>query len=287
MKPISYSIIQYHHDRALGEALNVGVLAFEPEEGVAALEYERNSGWLSDRYEAFDRRGYRLAFERFANGLKRVGAGSDEALFHIHDSRIRSSQDIVKRVWPDVGLSFGLSPVRYTVASDLRSEAKSLFKRYIVGAGREEVNPKRRDDRELWADIVRKSDRFEGLASMLHQEKIGPQKVELDYVGRSPSSRKFFAIEPVSLDYQDASKIMDRAYGLAGRVLDLESVDEFEALYVVLGEPRRQPGLQKSSKEVTRILGRFEKVQVFEESRVNMALKKVSELLGGLEPFFK
>lgn len=278
MRSFSYNVLQYRHDRASGEAINVGVLAFEPEEGRAAFVYDSSYRRLSDLYVNFDGPGYREALRKFETALKRIGQHQDRHLLRIVDPGLRSSDDVARRIWPDQGLSLALSPVRFAVGLDVDEEVKHLYHRYVEGLRRREPPAKRRDDQQLWGDILALSERFEGVVSRLHSAQVGPDHLEFDLVGKGPDD-KAVIVEPISLDYLDTSKMMERAYNLGGKVVDLQQANDFDSMYVLLGEAHRESSLNSGTSRVKKYLKRFERVQVFEESEADRALRALDQAL--------
>lgn len=278
MNQISYNVIQYCHDRAIGEALNVGVLAFDFSSGQAALEYERSYRRLSEMYLSFDSEGYRLAFEKLKSGLsKRSSMNEERRLVQFADYRVGSSEELAKRVWPDLGLSFALSPVRFSMASNVFEEAKRLFERYVLSIRKANEGQRRRDDSELWEDILKRSERFEGVAARLHPQVIGPNEIKFDRVAKERIGNRLIAVEPLSLDYLEPSRIADRAFILGGKAHDLSDFPAFEKLMVLIGDPKRISNRRHGRDKATKILSRYENISVFEEERAESALQVLNE----------
>jgi len=245
MRNLSYSVLQYRHDRALQEAVNVGVLAFSFDDGEAAFEYDRNYGQLSDLYSNFDGPGFRSALRRLGHVVAQLNLNSKGRLIHAFDPKLRTAEQLLTSIWPDKGASIVASPSRFVASENIQEEAKRLFDRLVQAARPGRSHRGNRKDEDVWASIVKRMSSLEGLAARFQPLTFGAE-IDLDFVMKRERDSQYVAIEPTAFDYVNASSVKERTFEIVGKASGLKDIPDFDKLIVVVGDVRRNNDVNKT-----------------------------------------
>jgi len=266
MKTISYSVLQYRHDRAIGEAINVGVLSYSREDSRAAFECVANIGQLSKLYAEFDASGFRSALRRLGKYVVDVNQRSEGRLIPAFDIQLGSAYDLLLSLWPDQGSSLVGEPARFVATESLEKETKRLFERLVTLVRPESPDRNSRKDDDVWKSLMQGMDRLEGLAARFKPHSF-ENEVHLDYVAQRLNDLRYVAIEPLALDYVDELRVRDRTFEVAGKAVGLNKVSEFEKLYVVIGAVPRTKEVERAVQWSQDFLSNLDlKVDVLSES---------------------
>lgn len=242
MNLINYSILQYKHDCALDEAVNIGVIAFSAEQRKASLVFDRKLGHLRGLYQDFDRAGVLASLKRLQSHLAELNRYSEHSLFPSIEDHVSSAKQVVQMVWPDGGSSLAVSAGRFSVAEHVDAEAKTLYHRFVDGLRDRSASAARREDADVWRNVMERLQDHEGFAARFQAHEFG-NKIELDYAAQRASDNQWVGIEPVSFDYMNESAIQARTFGLVGKSVGLNAEPDFCKLLVVIGDEYRNPSL--------------------------------------------
>ena len=252
MKPFeySYALIRYRHDVATGEALNVGVVLYAPEIGQVGFLYNPRYARLSEAFAGFDGELYRATLRRFGHALEGIGDRMSGGLFQEEErERYREVGAIVRAVWPDQGMAYFASPARYGVTPDADRELRELYDRFVLSQQDARDVQSRFDDEAMW-NRLKKLLTPRGITSVLSFKVLGPAQVEFEHAYKN---EKWHVIEPLSLDYANASDIKTRAYETLGKAAAVRDLEEFGSLTLVVAKPRRVEA-EKQYLEAMRLL---------------------------------
>ena len=245
MNAVTYSILQYRHDRSLDEAINIGVLAYDPSEPRAEIQYEPRSRVLSALYDDFDSKGYRRSLRTLKSSLEALNRKSEGRLISAFPQHFETAEQLLRSIWPDSGASLTVTTSKYVATENLREEVQRLFKRLVPSSRIESPVSQGRSDDDVWNTIFDKIRRVEGLAARFQLISVA-NEVEFDHGFRREKDGKLVAIEPVAFDYLDVSRIRSRTFEIAGKSGGLSDSDEFAKLVVVFGREHRNASAAKT-----------------------------------------
>jgi hypothetical protein len=237
MHSYSYCVLRYLHDPSSGEAINVGVLVYAPEDSFVRLRFEHRTKALAGLFGGFSRDDFtRFLFrleasvERFQNALRQSQGG----LFEMRE-RPADAAVVAKWLLADNGLSFQFGPSRGGVTRDLLAATHTVFERAVLSQRPAPVERKRRDEEAVWSTF-QSAFREHGIGKVLSAHTVETPDFELPF-DHAFQNERWHAIEPLSFDYARPDDIRDRAalwysYGVA-----LSQSEEFAQLYLLLGAP--------------------------------------------------
>lgn len=237
MYSYSYCVLRYLHDPSSGEAVNVGVLVYAPEEAFVRLRLEHRTKNLSGLFRGFSRDDFtrfltrlEASVERFQNTLRQSQGG----LFQMQE-RPQNAAILAKWLLPDNGLSFQFGPSRAGIARDLLATTHTVFERTVLSQRPALIERKRRDEETVWSTF-QSAFREHGIGKVLLPHVVETPDFELPF-DHAFQNERWHAIEPLSFDYARPDDIRDKAalwysYGVA-----LSQSEEFAHLYLLLGEP--------------------------------------------------
>jgi hypothetical protein len=223
LAPYSYTILQYRHDVWTGEALNLGVLLYCPEQNYLALRARKGRGRLAQAYPNLDHAALRETIKGlqkfFAQCLDKYGFLSK----------------------PDTALEFGRSVLAeddsslrwYNNGNGLTPAHDSIFERMVSRYDHEEGRDPITD--EMVFDKVK--GRLQK-AELLHL--MQPKIVSSDFATVSFShtiqNGKLHCVQPVSFDSANEDQMQVKATNWAGRMLGLQGKTDIRP-YFITGKP--------------------------------------------------
>ncbi len=239
MTSYSYIVLRYVHDFAAGEAVNVGVLVYAPQDRFVKFQGIHRTHALSQLFRGFNRDEFlrflaRLesATNRFQESLKQEQLG----LFEIK-SQLSDAGALARWLLPDNELSFQFGETRGGITRDVAKTAATVFERMITRQRPAEKEYKRRDDEEVW-DVFQTAFKEHNILKILKPHTIQVPGFETPIsFQRAYKNEKWHAVEAMSFDYADPRSIREKAMLWYGYGAALKEAADFSQLYLLLGAP--------------------------------------------------
>lgn len=232
----SYTVLKYRHDPVAEEVLNVGVVLYVPDVGQIAVRYDPHYSRLSQAFAHFDGNLYRSVLRRLEVALAAIAKPLSEGLYQVDErGKFTDVGTILRAVWPDQGLSYFSGRAMPGVTDDPEAELKELYDRFVLSQQDARDAAERFNDRSLW-DKFRELLTPRGIEAVLQPKTLGPAEVSFDHAYKN---EKWHVIEPVSLDYADASDIKKRALLAFGKAAAVKDSEELGSITVIVGRPKR------------------------------------------------
>jgi hypothetical protein len=272
----SYAILKYRHDSAAGEVLNVGVAIYAPDSGVVAMCHDPRYSRLSQTFANFDGEMYRKVLGKLQMALATASKPLSGELFVLEAREsIADIGVLIRKVWPDQGLSYFHGPVVYGVTNDVGEELEHLFDRFVVSQSDPRDARERFNDQQLWGSFE-KALSSRGILQVLKPVTIGSNEIEFE---KAYKNDRWHVFEPLSLDYLDGTAMKRRAFEVAGKAASVRDSEEVGVFTVILGPPRRA-GSSKPFFAARQILeGAPGQIRVVDEDKVEgFAAQLESEL---------
>lgn len=278
-REFSYVVLQYRRSPATGEALNVGVVAYAPATGEIAIRWEPSYSRLSSAFEGFNGEQYRATLRHLESSLARLQTQLQENLYAAEQrEQFKHAADIVRAIWADSELCYGVSPVRYGLTEDLQAEVDDLFEYFVRTQAPADEERARRSDEAVWRrfeQTLREQNYILAVQSVV----LGAKRIPFDY---AYPNGKIHVIEPVSLDYAQPATMENRVFRVLGKALSVSDAQEkLGAFLVVVGRPRRTEYLSRYHELVAMLLERrpLPMFEVMEEQEVAERVDEIARKL--------
>ena len=239
MKSVSYTftVIRYVHDRAAGEALNIGVVVVAPEIPFMAVRVEQRFERLSRAFAGFDGEVYRQTVARFSESINQLKPKANE-LPNLRELP-RDAPELIRLIWPDLDLSFTTGPLLAGITTQPLDElADSLFARMVSSQAPGRGEGERRSDEEVWAKYQGPLRRVNVSHHLAPKIFAGPDfQIKFEHAFQNT---KWRAVQPVTMDFVRAESLQEKATKWLGNASALEGHPQLGMLYILLGEPRTE-----------------------------------------------
>lgn len=234
------SVLSWSPDRSSGEALNIGVVARDCAKGTCQVWFIESMSRLSDAFAGADAkhlatycRHFREAVEVFSSKLP-------------FDSGSKSNLDVLLReVVPDNGLAFYYNAPFKLEFPSLEAGLRWARKRYVNWST--EADDDSRSDQDVWRV-------FHQRLSVSIKSKLVPASLDLtsghqefDYTFKNG---KTHIVLPASFDLKTVDGAQNKARRIVGRVVELQSSDEFGNLFLIAGMPSNRKRVVEAAESV-------------------------------------
>lgn len=276
MKPLPYQfvVLRYTHKVTRGEFANFGVLMWLPQERRLIFRVNEHYAPLSGFFRDFDG----TAFQRTVRGLERkietvasqVGS-PDRDLFKEEPKRLG---EFLQWIVPESETSFGASSVMAGVHPQPEVRLAELMDEMVEHPSEE---PRDREDEGTIADRMEASLRKAGLGSKMRSE-VELSHGEFSHVFRRAwSNGRLQLLEPISFDYLEKSKILDKANTWNGRLSLLSKGGVDFRVTGVVARPR-QKKLERAYGEALTFLGQSDRVRkLVEQDNVDSLIPTIAK----------
>jgi hypothetical protein len=229
----SYAVVQYLHDAAVGERLNVGVVMVAPAARWFGFTFDEHYKRLSTTFRDFDGARYKGTVERFNRALYDI-KHSLEGLPLVQGGAFVDVADLMRHAWPDQGLSFRIGETFAGVTDNLESTLAHLFERMVTSQypGSEEA---RRNKEQVW-QVFRKPLEEVRATRPLREKSFKSSDFELTFK-HAYQNHKWHVLEPISFDYKNKDNIQRVAMQWLGHGVALKEQADLGTLYLLLGAP--------------------------------------------------
>jgi hypothetical protein len=247
MTTFTYIVIRYGHDAGAGELLNVGVVVYAPREHRAELRVEKRFERLSQTFKGFDGTQYRRSVLGFMKAFRALQQGLSDAPL-LADARFNTAADVVRALWPDLGLSFSLSEPRGGVTRDLEVEVAALFDRMVASRYDKKADAPRRTDDQVWRNVYQPAIPVD-VASQLHEKAFTTSEVSYKFA-HAFKNGAWHVVQPVSMDFLTPESIQRKATQWVGTAVGLEDIRDLAKIYFLLGKPSRHGQAYERAKKL-------------------------------------
>jgi hypothetical protein len=280
----TYTVVQYVHDPAAGEALNVGVVLFAPGASFLMAQFCHTYERLSKAFVDFDGEHFKRAVRRFEAAIERQAEQRTTGLFVVKDS-VTDVGIIVKEIWPDPEMSFRYGDILSGLTENPKSTLASIYRR-MVTSQYEKNKTERRSDEEVWA-VYNKVFLRSAITPALQEHTFiaAPFEVKFEH---SFKNGAWHALQPLSLDYTKPEGIKNKVTQWLGTAVVLEGNPELHKLYLLLGPPKT-PAYQDAYQKAKDLLAKRVTVnhEIVEEKDAEAFAEKLATFMkdhGLLEP---
>lgn len=255
----SYCVLRYLHDPSVGEAINVGVLVYAPESGLATFQGEQRTRALSALFGGFNREEFLRFLHQIESSVKRFQNTINQAqggLFEIEKSP-EDAGVLAQWLIADRNSSFQFGPVKAGVTRDLQTITDIVFDRMVRSQRPASLKRKRRDEEVVWTTFQNAFRKY-GINRVLSSHVVQTPAFDLPFEHAFQNER-WHAIKPLSFDYARREDIRDTAmlwysYGAA-----LSESEDFAQLYLLLGPPTNpedKPAYEQAKKWLAKMPGK-------------------------------
>lgn len=233
MIPYTYVVLKYVHDAGAGEMLNVGVVLLAPEAHFADVRVETKFERLSQTFKGFEGPRFRRALQAFVSAFKVVQSDFNREPL-LSQRRYTTAGDVVRSLWPDLGLSFAISEPLAGITSNAAAEVDALFDRMVTSLY-DKKEAERRTDDQVWKDIYQPVLPLDVVAQLSEKSfETNEVSYKFDHAFKNGA---WHVIQPVSMDYVSPDSIQRKATQWVGTTVGLEEVQELGTIYFLLGKP--------------------------------------------------
>jgi DUF3037 family protein len=251
-----YALLRYRHSPSSGERVNIGVVMWVRAERLLRYQVQERYRRLSSFFQdAFDGTAYRQSVRHLLSRFEAVNS-SFGVPFQLEISKRMPGElaDILKLLVRDPDSCFQWSSIRSGVTSDPAARLQKLFAEFVLRY--EDTSTRgRRDAAAIWSGVE---------SRLMSNSLIGPGKMEtgIKLAGAHGYSWTFRTgwqngtrqvLEPVSFDYLDAKRIVEKANTWLGRLQSLSKVSQFQMTAVVA--PPQREDLLRAYRRAVSILG--------------------------------
>jgi len=235
MKPYSYSTLRYRHDPTSGEAVNVGVLLYSPEEGFAELELDDNYGHLTGLFREFSKEDFEMSLRALQAELREARAQFREP--SLLEAKPQTAVELAAKLLPDQGGTLRFGELRRGRGRDLEDETQTLFQMLIADQRPEHFARSRRSEEDVWK-MYRKVLDLYNIPIALEEKKIQTPSVALTFKHTFQNGARH-ALQPLTLEYAKPEDIIARAAKWKAFGDELAETPGFGRLDLLLGTPDR------------------------------------------------
>ncbi len=250
MKPYQFSLLRYVHNVATEEFVNIGVVMWVPAEKQFLYRLTERYGRLSNFFNGFNSAGYRQMLRELKHRLRE--AGKKET------SHVETISDLLPRIVLIESGCFQWSAAMGGIAVDPAQRLNQLFVE-MIERHEDQQTSIRRDEAAVMKDVAARF-RQHGIATKLNENvevKGGKYSYKFKY-GWQNGKRQM--MEPISFDYEDKERVIEKANRWAGRLYNLrQPEDDFQMTGIVA--PPQDPQLAEAFKQALEMLADAPKVR--------------------------
>lgn len=246
----SYSVLQYRHDVATGEFVNVGIVAFKPSERELVTQVRTSYGRITNLFPSLDGKMLRshLSFVR-----SEFDSISKKLRQELQFEEVGSLCSILDDVLPPDDGCFRWSEIGFGDSDDLNTTVRSLFDR-LVSKYDDHSKQKGRDDEAVWKQF-KSAPALKRVLPRLTQKRItvDGEDYTFEYAFKNGC---WNVLEPVSLDLGTSEGIKGKAQRILGSTMVMSSAKEDLKMYLLTGKPKSR-SLYKPFDSALKILDRI------------------------------
>lgn len=274
----TFCLVRYAHDPIAGESLNVGVLLYSAQARFLDVKIEYRYERFSAAFARFDGERFKQVLRHFSAAIETAGDELNAPVLFVADAgRDTTAADIARRVWSDAGTSFRVSEPMVGVGENLPAILDELFERFVTSQYERQHRDHLTDD-QVWS-------LYRGRLATEVTRNLRPKtfetsdyKIDFDHAFQN---ERWHILQPVSMDYAQATLIQDKAAKWLGAGVNLlESHEAAKGKFYFLLHP---PELLKHRDAYIRSKNILHKIpldhEIYEEEQVgNLSEELLSHL---------
>jgi hypothetical protein len=274
----SFVPVRYVHDALTGEALNVGIVLYSPDNGYlrSRLVTDRTKRF-AEAFRGFDSRFHRFALSDLQRGLLFLREREYGPETTILGPRPDDVAAIMKRVWPDRGSRYTFGESSHGVSENLNETLEILFERFVESQMPEVFSDEREKDERVWKRIE------SPLRRKVPLYRMQPHKVETTYgsvvLKHTYRNGKLNIFQPLSFDLSDNEAISRKASTWFGNAHQFAKTETIGSVVYIVGAPRAESKMQAFERAVA-FLREAEKPKVFLDGQIDPIAECISKIMG-------
>ena len=211
-----YQILRYRHDRATGEFINVGIVAFDPVQQSIKVYTVTKYGRITDFFPEVNGVEVRKAIRRLHQRLSTYDVGR----LSVGDHLIQ----ITNKVLPPDDSALYFTPMRRAIDISLEEASRDLAERHLYRYEKRDTTD-RYDDKAVWLKRYVTYFREAGIAKRLYRSQVKTTTDTLDF-DHTFQNGALHIYEPLSLDLKSVDAAKNKIYRWSGKVKGLHASDE-------------------------------------------------------------
>lgn len=242
MTPYQFAVLRYVHRFSSGERLNVGLVMWCPEQYTLLTFVSRRFRRMSVIFPGFDSEVYRAMGKRlrqqFTSMEQRI-QNRQPMLFEAPGERERKTRQLeelallLPELVPLDASCFQWSDIMWGITDDPEARFAALKQEFVTQYERAEVT-KRYDEDRLWGAIRSALEEAQLMELVTPDFELGDERYQ--YRFRSGWQNGIAQVlEPISFDYHEQSRILDKANKWFGRLCTLSNGAPFKFTGIVHG----------------------------------------------------
>lgn len=246
--PYYYSILQYVHDIATGEFVNVGVVVHSAEQGYLEARCRTTYKRVSEFFPDLDSKSFKSLMKIMNARLDVLSSTYCNSLDV--EPRGQDLRTLIRSILPEDDSALRWSAVRSGISSDLPATLQRLYARNVTRYDNGAAAPKRSD-----ADVLRhfsKELERRHISKYFHEKTIEGQDDKVVFQSAWKNG-VWHCVEPLSFDLSAPDSIKAKARMFLGQMTSVADTKEKLKLYVVMGAPT-DPSLQSAFEHAVQIV---------------------------------
>lgn len=246
----SYSVLQYRHDIATGEFVNVGVVAYNPSERELVAQIRTSYSRITNLFPSLDGKLLRAHLSFVRSEFQSIAKKLRQELQFEH---VASLCPILHDVLPPDDGCFRWSEIGFGNSDELNHSVRSLFDR-LVSKYDDHSKQKGRDDEAVWKRF-KSEPALKRVLPRLTQKRISVDGEDYTFE-HAFKNGCWNVLEPLSLDLGTGDGIKSKAQRILGSTMVMSSAKEDLKMYLLTGKPKSR-SLYKSFDSALKILERI------------------------------
>lgn len=202
------TVVQYQHDAALGERLNIGVVLVCRDGGFAQSRFQEHLARVSAAFPGASLPNIKAACRAIASSIRSMD--KQPGLF---DGR--TPVDLFHQVIPAADAAFTTSELFRGITANPARMLDDLFRLYVDTPQREGV--RHRDEQEIMSGLLKQLKQRHVPTSYFVKKSVGPEEYQLSFKHVWTNGR-MHALQPISFDLSTGDTIREKAAAWSGRL---------------------------------------------------------------------
>ncbi len=285
----SFSLLQYHHSQILGEILNIGLIAYFPDQRIIRFIYPEKLIRLRFAYPEAPEKTIKSYFKFFTNRVKELNSKPEIFASYNIESSLEAFLNKEFIASDSSSLQFGKVKKSVLYTDDINTISNQLYNLYFSVFYQHDSIIHKIDESTL---LNKYKKLFKEFSLVENDNNFRLPKIRYDYEVTANSGNKvkfdvawqasneLHLVKPISFDLVKPEAITNKAYRYYGQFSDLENIAETDKLNfdVLLAKPTKRQ-LFSAYDTATRLLSIPKAVNIVEFDVLNQYAKSTSELL--------
>ena len=269
----TYVLLQYQHDPAAAELVNIGVALHCGASGYVGCEVRKTIGRLSKTFPGIDATHIKRTLKFIKLGYLKLAKDIAKTQFDF-DHEKHTALSLAEKVLRKDGSSFIWSELRSGVTSNPESTLKELYARFV--AKYDDSVEHGRSDEVVWQPVK------EWLEDHNLTERVRPKTIvstidEVEFDGALKNG-VWHCYQALSFDLTNEENIRRKAARWAGHMLGISQANEQVRPYFLVGAPSQTSLSPTYEKAIALLRASNLKPVVFEENETKELTRKIAEI---------